>query len=323
MRGSHTWRREGFTLVELLVVIAVVAILIGVLLPALAGARESGYRSVSSGNLRSLATLMNVYANDYDTEFPAIAGRPSPITSRYPDNLWETQARYGGFAGYFNLDQQVADPAAYKLASIGYYIWSTGEGRWVRRRPSDLGISDSQFNERARIPMNAYIEGIGDYAMLQNPADRVDGGENGTKTPAITPQTIDDVSKVVWHNISYLYVAGLNQRTPQLGLIGDETNHVDIGNDADASSWGFSSLYGTLRKNAPDGVKPGYNDQDNHGEAGGTFAFTDGHAEWISQTFGLKQANNPYSEGFDPHDRIFAEIALFLKDGPSSVETID
>ncbi len=60
---------RGFTLVELLVVIAVVAILIGVLLPALAGARKSAQAMVVSNNLRSIAQAVTGYTGSNEV-FP-------------------------------------------------------------------------------------------------------------------------------------------------------------------------------------------------------------------------------------------------------------
>ena len=67
--------RRGFTLIELLVVIAVIAVLVGLLLPALAGAREGGRASVCASNLRQAFILCRAYADENRGIGPAI-GEP-------------------------------------------------------------------------------------------------------------------------------------------------------------------------------------------------------------------------------------------------------
>jgi prepilin-type N-terminal cleavage/methylation domain-containing protein/prepilin-type processing-associated H-X9-DG protein len=62
--------RSGFTLTELLVVIAMIGVLAGLILPALAGARESARRAACSSNLHQLGIALNLYSRDWRDRFP-------------------------------------------------------------------------------------------------------------------------------------------------------------------------------------------------------------------------------------------------------------
>ena len=65
------WRSSGFSLIELLVVISLVALLVALLLPALGKAREAANRAVCASNIRQFVLTVHYYAGDNEDAPPA------------------------------------------------------------------------------------------------------------------------------------------------------------------------------------------------------------------------------------------------------------
>lgn len=63
-------RRRGFTMMEILFVISIIAVLAAILFPVFARARESARKHHCANNLMQIGAALSLYARDYDGRFP-------------------------------------------------------------------------------------------------------------------------------------------------------------------------------------------------------------------------------------------------------------
>jgi len=113
--------RVGFTLAELLIVIAIIAVLISILLPSLSAARRAANASKCLASLRDLGLAFQQYAQDNKRAFPVVEWSPPTagtgsvtITDNIPRRTW--QYFLFKYIHKKNVDQN--DPVYKDLSSV-------------------------------------------------------------------------------------------------------------------------------------------------------------------------------------------------------------
>ncbi len=123
--------RRGFTLIELLVVIAIIAILAAILFPVFGKAREKAREASCASNMKQIGTVMRMYAQDYDENWPISAfvdGRSDLIRP------WYVFARLGPYHKNRDLFKCPSDPTP-----GGNYVWDRAV--WAARADCQLNTN--------------------------------------------------------------------------------------------------------------------------------------------------------------------------------------
>jgi len=284
------WKNHGFTLVELLVSVAVIGVLVGLLLPAVHSAREASRRVHCLNNQKQLGLAMLTYESALE-RFPA--GRtgcddtgnlmPHPICR--PDLAPEEKHAASGFVTilphlelqplFDSLDVAHGGLWNRNVDDLGWYE-DPDKCQWIKARPSvfvcpsDLAepISDVYFPVRAATTS---------YALVQ--------GSLGPDSPAEVTKFKNDGM--------FLYVVSRKAKQIRDGL----SHTMMIGEVVLADSWESSNTWSYALANAdclrstrnPLNSQPGAGivlERQNgafgsHHSGGAFFCFVDGRVEFV------------------------------------------
>ena len=199
-------RKRAFTLIELLVVISVIAVLMGILMPALSKVRKQAFSLVCKTNLKSYGTAGMMYLGDNDTKFP------SPFTWLHADG--EKKGDYDSCA--WHDATYLADGTLWPyLKAEDVHMCPT-----FKRLSKSVGCQDPEHKDSIPIDpqysysMNCYL-GNGRYSVVKksisvkNAADILFFSEENT-------WTIDGLSTYVLNN-NNLLLYPIDGRIPQPG----------------------------------------------------------------------------------------------------------
>ena len=149
MQEDHRMKKKMFTLIELLIVIAIIAILAAILLPALQSARERGMSTECQNRLRTAVSVIRLYADDNK-------------------DLWITKPTSNSNYPWWDY-----------MVNQGYWRMKAGttfmRNKYVRC-PSMLGYKDDNSNAYGLMSGNEsywkrgefYISGPPDYYVLKH-----------------------------------------------------------------------------------------------------------------------------------------------------------
>ena len=119
--------RRGFTLIEMMIVIAVIAILVGILLPSFRGTQDEAAEQRARAELRTIATALESYFIHNSNAFPSALTSLTSVTPRIISVIPDDPFRSG------------SNDYTYYTTSQYYVIFSYG-----RDRAADIsGINSS------------------------------------------------------------------------------------------------------------------------------------------------------------------------------------
>jgi type II secretory pathway pseudopilin PulG len=147
-RRSRHLAWSGFTIVELLTVIGILAVLSGLLMGALGPARERARQSACTSNLRQIGLAVALYLDDYGARPPRFQGLAdagylrSDAVLLCPD---DSLRNWGGLYHDHYRDPQTP-PESIRYSYLHPFGWPDWEWQHLMRAGSSAGIAACQLH---------------------------------------------------------------------------------------------------------------------------------------------------------------------------------